>query len=128
MASCRFGMRFSLCQLIIRSLRVRLSAFCSCSLLIYVLMLCTVLGLCFFCNITRINPPPMKFLFVGSNICRLLPSDSQSPTTPLLLANTKYCNSCSGLEPYSLYIMPDTHKKGYRRVAFFLKICELICD
>jgi hypothetical protein len=27
------------------------------------------------------------------------------------LANDKYCNSRSGLAPYSLMIMPDTQKK-----------------
>ena len=56
----------------------------------------------------------MKFLFVGSNICRQLPSDSQSPTTPFLLANDKYCNSRSGLAPYSVMTMPDTQKKLLR--------------
>jgi hypothetical protein len=28
------------------------------------------------------------------------------------LANDKYCNSRSGLAPYSLMIMPDTQKKS----------------
>ena len=45
----------------------------------------------------------MQFLFVGPNVCRQLLSDSQSPTTPLLLANTPYCKAYSGLSPYSLY-------------------------
>lgn len=54
----------------------------------------------------------MKFLFVGSNICRQIPSDSQSPTTPLLLANDKCCNSGSGLSPYSVMTMPDTQKRA----------------
>jgi hypothetical protein len=31
----------------------------------------------------------------------------------LLLANDKYCNSRSGLAPYSLMIMPDTQKKSF---------------
>ena len=31
--------------------------------------------------------------------------------TPLLLANDKYCNSRSGLTPYSVMTMPDTQKK-----------------
>jgi hypothetical protein len=52
----------------------------------------------------------MKFLFVGPDFCRQLLSDSQSPKTPLLLANTSYCKVCSGLAPYSL--LPClTHKK-----------------
>ena len=45
----------------------------------------------------------MHFLFVGPNVCRQLLSDSQSPTTPLLLANTPYCKAYSGLSPYSAY-------------------------
>ncbi len=94
----------------VRSLRVRSYAFYSCSLSIYVYVFCTVLGFCFFCNITHTYPPYMKFLFVGSNICRQLLSDSQSPTTPLLLTNDKYCNSRSGLTPYSIMTMPDTQK------------------
>ena len=56
----------------------------------------------------------MHFLFVGPNVCRQLLSDSQSPTTPLLLANTPYCKAYSGLSPYSAYpclthIKSDTH-------------------
>ncbi|MBV7532955.1 hypothetical protein, partial [Chitinophaga sp. sic0106] len=34
-------------------------------------------------------------------ICRQLPSDSQSPATPLLLANPSYYKVGSGLAPYS---------------------------
>jgi len=45
--------------------------------------------------------PPIQFLFVGSNLCRQLLSDSTSQWTPLLLANTPYCKACSGLAPYS---------------------------
>ncbi len=44
-------------------------------------------------NITRTFPPYMKFLFVGSNICRQLLSDLQLQTTHLLLTNDMYCNS-----------------------------------
>jgi hypothetical protein len=63
---------------------------------------CTVLGFCLSCNIARFTQPCMQFLFVDSNVCRQLPSDSQSPATPLLLANDTYCNAHSGLAPYSL--------------------------
>jgi len=104
------SIRVCLRQFIVRSLKVRSFAFYSCSLSIYNYVFCAVLGFCFFCNITHTYPPYMKFLFVGSNICRQLLSDSQSPTTPLLLANDKYCNSRSGLTPYSLMTMPDTQK------------------
>ena len=63
--------------------------------------------------------PPLsayiQFLFVDADLCRQLPSDSQSPTTPLLLANTPYCKACSGLPPYSLYTCL-THKKRAIRI------------
>ena len=93
-----------------RSLRVRIYTFSSCGHCIYVAILRTVKGFCFFCNITHITPPNMQFLFVGPNLCRQLLSDSQSPATPLLLANTPYCKAYSGLAPYSLYPCL-THKK-----------------
>ena len=60
-------------------------------------------------------PPYMKFLFVGPDFCRQLLSDLQSPSTPLLLANTSYCKVCSGLAPYSL--LPClTHKRNDSQV------------
>ena len=59
----------------------------------------------------RIIPPCMQFLFVGSRICRQLPSDSTSQWTPLLLANTPNCKACSGLAPYSVITMSGAHKK-----------------
>ena len=96
-----FGILAYRCQIIFRSLRVSISAFHSCSLCIYVVVFCTVWGFCLFSNITHTTPPCMQFLFVGSNVCRQLPSDSQSPTTPLLLANTPYCKAYSELAPYS---------------------------
>jgi hypothetical protein len=66
-----------------RSLRVRFHAFHSCSPPIYVYMPRAVLGFRFFGSVTRIYPPRMEFLFVGSNVCRRLPSDSTSQWTPL---------------------------------------------
>jgi hypothetical protein len=41
----------------------------------------------------------MQFLFVRPGLCLRLPSDSQSPTTPLPLANDSYCQVHSGLSP-----------------------------
>ena len=64
-----------------------------------------------FGNITRIISPCIQFLFVGSHICRQLPSDSTSQWTPLLLANTPYCKACSGLAPYSVITMSGAPKK-----------------
>ena len=100
---CRFDILLYLCQLIIRSLRVSIPAFHSCSLCIYVVQFHTVSGFCLFSNITHCAPPCMQFLFVGSNVCRQLPSDSTSRWTPLLLADDTYCNAHSGLTPYSWY-------------------------
>ena len=58
----------------------------------------------------------MQFLFVGPNVCRQLLSDSQSPTTPLLLANTPYCKAYSGLSPYSLYpCLTHQYKRRLKR-------------
>ena len=45
--------------------------------------------------------PSIRFLFVSAEFCRLLPSDSASRGTPLLLANTSHCRVCSGLSPPS---------------------------
>ena len=74
-----------------RSLRVSISAFHSRGPCIYVVLFCTVWGFCLFSNITHNTPPYMQFLFVGPNVCRQLPSDSNSLWTPLLLANTSHC-------------------------------------
>jgi hypothetical protein len=45
--------------------------------------------------------PHLRFLFVGSGLCLQLPSDSTSRWTPLPLANSSYCQACSGLTPPS---------------------------
>ena len=82
-------------------LRISLSAFHSCSPCIYVVVSCTVSGFSLFGNITHTTPTSMQFLFVGSNVCRQLPSDSTSRWTPLLLPNDTYCNDHSALALYS---------------------------
>ncbi len=43
----------------------------------------------------------IRFLFVRPAFCLGLPSDSQSPATPLPLANTSPCRVCRGLSPPS---------------------------
>ena len=73
------------------------------------------------------RPAYIQFLFVGANICRLLPSDSTSQWTPLLLANTSYCLVCSGLAPYSSYTCL-THKKNNLVGYFFRKFLNLMSD
>ena len=45
--------------------------------------------------------PYIQFLFVRPRLCRRLPSDSTSRWTPLPLANSSYCQVCSGLSPPS---------------------------
>ena len=97
---CFLGILACLRQHNYRPLRVSSFPFYSCSPSIYVSKFRAVLDFCFFGNIIHLDPPHIKFLFVGSNICRLLPSDSTSQWTPLQLANDKYCNSRSGLAPY----------------------------
>ena len=52
----------------------------------------------------------IRFLFVRPAICLGLPSDSQSPTTPLPLANTSPCRVCRGLSPPS-------HQRGHHSQA-----------
>jgi len=47
------------------------------------------------------HKPYMQFLFIWPELCLRLPSDSSSRRTPLPLANTSYCQVCSGLSPYS---------------------------
>jgi hypothetical protein len=58
----------------------------------------------------------MQFPFVSPNPYsyrdRQFLSDSQSPATPLLLANTPYCKAYSGLVPYSLYPRLTYNKKA----------------
>ena len=66
--------------------RVRLYAFRSCSICIYVAIIFYSRGFCFTGNITLIAPPYMQFLSVCSNVCLQLLSDSQSPPTPLLFS------------------------------------------
>jgi hypothetical protein len=52
----------------------------------------------------------IRFLFVRPAFCLGLPSDSQSPTTPLPLANTSPCRVCRGLPPPS-------HQRGHHSQA-----------
>jgi len=95
----RSGIRACLRQISLRYPGVRSYSFCPCSLFIYVEVFPTVSDFCFLYNILHSSPPCMKFLSVGSDICLQLLSDSQSPTTRLLLANDIYCYTHAGLEP-----------------------------
>jgi hypothetical protein len=63
-------------------------------------------------DIGLLTPPCrlIRFLFVRPAFCLGLPSDSQSPTTPLPLANTSPCRVCRGLSPLS-------HQRGHHSQA-----------
>ncbi|SFW93018.1 hypothetical protein SAMN05660640_05931, partial [Pseudomonas sp. NFACC16-2] len=52
----------------------------------------------------------IRFLFVRPAFCLGLSSDSQSPATPLPLANTSPCRVCRGLAPPS-------HQRGHHSQA-----------
>ena len=52
----------------------------------------------------------MQFLFVGSNFCRQLLSDSTSRWTPLLLANASDCNGAFRTFTLELIYMPNIQK------------------
>ena len=55
--------------------------------------------------------PYIQFLFVRPRFCLRLPSDSASRRTPLSLANSSYCQACSGLSPPSYYACRAHYKK-----------------
>ncbi|MBM7717713.1 hypothetical protein JOC94_004744 [Bacillus thermophilus] len=85
----------------VRPPRVRAITFLPCNRRIY----CMELGQyrTSFCCANSSIPiqPSMRFLFVGLGVCRRIPSDSTSRWTPLPLANSSYCQACSGLSPPS---------------------------
>jgi hypothetical protein len=76
---CFFGILAYLRQLIYRSIKVSLFPFYSRNPFIYAPKFGAVLDFCFYVSIIHLNPTVIKFLLVGSSICRQLLSDSQSP-------------------------------------------------
>ena len=60
-----------------------------------------VLDFILYRKLVRFKMPYMQFLFVRPRFCFRLPSDSASQRTPLPLANSSYCQVCSGLSPPS---------------------------
>jgi len=54
----------------------------------------------------------IRFLFVAPALCFRLPSDSQSPKTPLPSANTCPCRLCRGLSPPNECALPGAQKKA----------------
>ena len=62
--------------------------------------------------------PYMQFLFVRPRLCLRLPSDSTSRWTPLPLANSSYCQVCSGLSPPSDSACRAHIAKSLENIAF----------
>ena len=69
-----------------------------------------VLGFVLCWKLVRFNMPYIRFLFVRPRLCLRLLSDSVSRRTPLSLANSSYCQVCSGLPPPSDLLMPSTQQ------------------
>lgn len=86
---------------LVRPPRVRAITFLPCNCCIYCMEL--VQYWTSFCDANSSVPgqPYIQFLFVSSGFCLRLPSDSTSRWTPLPLANSSYCQACSGLSPPS---------------------------
>lgn len=73
------------------------------------------------------STPYIQFLFVRPRFCLRLPSDSASRRTPLPLANSSYCQACSGLSPPSYYACRAHYAK--RRVCWqTLLVCLFYCN
>ena len=68
-------------------------------------------------KLVRFKEPIIQFLFVRPRLCRRLPSDSTSRWTPLPLANSSYCQVCSGLSPPSCNACRAHYKKGLSQIA-----------
>ena len=62
--------------------------------------------------------PRMRFLFIGSELCLRLPSDSTSRWTPLPLASGSHYQAHSGLSPPSYRPCRAHHNKENRILLF----------
>ena len=75
-------------------------------------------------NSSLSSMPSMQFLFVRPRLCRRLPSDSTSRWTPLPLANSSYCQVCSGLSPPSYNACrAHTVEKDSKKVCYPFHFC-----
>ena len=81
--------------------RVSVTTFTSCICCIYALKFGQYWTSFCFGNLSVSSTPYIQFLFVRPRFCLRLPSDSISRWTPLSLANSSYCQVCSGLSPPS---------------------------
>ena len=80
-------------------------------------------------KLVRFKEPIMQFLFVRPRLCLRLPSDSTSRWTPLPLANSSYCQVCSGLSPPSCNACRAHNKKvlrSFHHNTFFLFLSECV--
>ena len=84
-----------------------------------------VLDFALFGKLVRLMQPLMQFLFVRPGLCLRLLSDSQSPTTPLPLANDSYCQVHSGLTPPSYRPCRAHQKKRSQRGLRFVSNAQI---
>ena len=103
--------------------RVRMVTFLPCNRCIYTTGFGQYWTSFCYANSSAPQLPSMQFPFVGSGFCRRFPSDSASRRTPLSLANSSYCQVCSGLSPPSYTPMPGAHKKNVQhKLNVFLPV------
>ena len=77
-------------------------------------------------KLVRFKMPYMQFLFVRPRFCFRLPSDSASQRTPLPLANSSYCQVCSGLSPPSNSACRAHYKNTAEILRCFFELCYFI--
>ena len=115
----------SLLSTLVRPPRVRAITFLPCNCCIYCMEFGQYWTLFCYANSSIPIQPYIQFLFVSSGFCLRLPSDSTSRWTPLPLANSSYCQACSGLSPPSYrpcraHIKRNRFKKVSFESVFFL--------
>src|SRR5699024_4735068 len=111
---------------LVRPPRVRAITFLPCNCCIYCMELVQYWTLFCSANSSIPSQPCMQFLFVSSGFCLQLPSDSASRRTPLPLANSSYCQACSGLSPPSYSPCRAHLKKGCLIKATFFTHLNII--
>ena len=93
--------------------------------MIYYLCLRPTIGLCGLMPTNPQSKPYIMFLFVQSQICRQLPSDSSSRKTPLLLANDSHWQARSGLPPYRYMVCVAHNEKSFSNEKLLVRIIGL---
>ena len=72
--------------------------------------------------------PCIQFLFVRPRLCRRLPLDSTSRWMPLPLANSSYCQVCSGLSPPSCNTCRAHTKKTREQIGVSEKFSRFLYE